>query len=411
MKKKRVWEFRHVRTMATGLFFLVTVIFVLTHILAHRYPWLRVVEAFSEAAMVGSIADWFAVTALFRRPLGIPWHTEIIPRKKDAIGRNLGIFIEENFLSRKVIYRRLRDADLSKRIALWFEKPGNVELVAGEFSHFMAGFVEFVSDDDVRRFAGMSFMSQERISKLNPSKWFGEILDLLMLEGRHHRLFDEALEYMRHAFQENKDMILDRINQRSYWFIPSFVDNKVFNDFITMVDEFFNEVEDDPEHEVRLRFDMSMKAFVERLRNSEEYRQRVESIIYNLMENPATREFVDGIWADIKVRVISSLSDPYSTLRSDIEKFILHSAGRLRQDKAMRVVLNRMLMSLILYMVSQYRQSVSAFVAAQMNSWGSNELTSKLEFHVGADLQFIRINGTIIGGLAGVLIYLVAQLF
>lgn len=399
---------RRVRAMATGLFVLVALVFVLCRVLRQRYHWLAPLEAFTEAAMVGAIADWFAVTALFRRPLGIPWHTEIIPRKKEEIGRNIGRFIDENFLSRRVIYQRLRDSALSEQLARWVLRPGNPAMVAGEMAGFLAGLIEFINDDEVKRFVGSGVLSDERLRKLNPARWLGSFLELLMSEGRHHRAFDEAIGFMRKSFEGNKDLVLNRINERSYWFIPSFVDKKIFRDLVGIVDEFFEEIAGDPTHEVRVRFNASMRQLAARLHKSEEFRLKVESMMAGLMENPDARAFAGSVWTDLRNRGLASLRNPASTMRSDMEKVVVHTAGKLLEDEAMRRAMDRMLMRLILYMAGQYRESISSFVAAQIGGWGGKEITEKLEQHVGTDLQYIRINGTLIGGLAGLLIWLVA---
>ena len=396
--------------MATGLFVLVALVFVLCRLLGERFQWLTPLEVFSEAAMVGALADWFAVTALFRKPLGIPWHTEIIPRRKEAIGRNLGRFIRDNFLSRRVIYLRLKDAELSRHLAGWLLRPGTPALVAGEFAGFISGLVEFISDEDVRRFAGGSMLSGERIRKLNPARWLGAFIEVLMAEGRHQRVFDDALLYLRESLRANRDIIFERIEKRSYWFIPSFVDRKIFRDIVRMVDEFFDEIAGDPTHEVRVRFNASMRQMASRLRESGEFRQRAEDLLSGLLENPEAQEFAAGVWADLRQRGIASLNNPSSTMRKDMERFVVHTAGRLLEDEAMQRAMDRMFMRLIIYLAGQYREGVSTFVADQISGWGGREITWKLEQQVGPDLQYIRINGTLIGGLAGLLIWILADL-
>jgi len=400
---------RRAKALATGLFVAVAMIFLACRLLRVRYHWLGPVEAFSEAAMVGAIADWFAVTALFRRPLGIPWHTEIIPRKKEAIGRNIGRFIDENFLSRRVIYMRLRDSALSEQLARWVLRPGNSALVAGELAGFLAGLMKFISDEEVRRFVSGSLLSGNRLAKLDPARWLGAFLGLLMAEGRHHRVFDEALEFLRESLLDNRDIILDRINRRSYWFIPSFVDKKLFRDIVRMMDDFFDEVAGDPTHEIRVRFNASMRGLAERLKVSKEFRRKVESLVEGLMENPEAREFAGDVWADLRRRGMASLGNPDSTMRGDMERFVVHTAERLLEDKPMQRAMDRMLVRFILYLAGQYRDGISSFVASQIGGWGGREITAKLEQHVGPDLQYIRINGTLIGGLAGVLIWVLAD--
>lgn len=394
-----------VRGWATALFFIALAAFLASHFLMRRWDWLGAVRAFSEAAMVGAIADWFAVNALFRRPLGIPWHTEIVPRNKEAIGQNLGRFIKDNFLSRRAVYLRLRDADMAATIAKWLREPDNAERAAAEAALFMREFLRFTNDEDVRRFIEQNMLSRDRLSRMDISPYMASLIELSMGEGRHQRAFDSAMEFIRSAFQENKPEILRRINEKSYWFIPPSVDRAIFRKLVDTVEEYFEAVFANPTHELRQRFDDAVGDYVRRLRESDEDRERVAEALRRLLDNPEVGRFIDESYGELKARLTAALSDPDSGLRRNMRGFIEQMSGRLMEDAPMRAALNRNLLRVILYTVTQYSDAASRFIADRVRGWESSELTDKLEAQVGADLQYIRINGTLIGGAVGLLIY------
>jgi len=399
-----------VRRWATALFFIALAAFLASHYLMRRWEWLGAVSAFSEAAMVGAIADWFAVNALFRRPLGIPWHTAIIPRNKDAIGENLGRFIRDNFLSRKAVYLRLRDADMAATLARWLREPENAERVSSEMALFAREFLRFTNDQDVRRFIEQNVMSRERLCHLDIAPHIASLLEILMGEGRHQRVFDEAMTFIHRAFEENKPEILRRINEKSYWFIPPSVDRAIFRKIVESVEEYIEAVFANPSHELRQSFDYAVASYVRRLRESGADRERVADAMRRLIENPDVARFIDESYTDIKARLIAALDSPDSALRSNMRGFIMHMSERLMEDAPMRAALNRNLMRVILYSVTEYSEAASGFIADRVRRWEATEISQKLEVQIGADLQYIRINGTLVGGAVGLAIYFAMML-
>jgi uncharacterized membrane-anchored protein YjiN (DUF445 family) len=394
--------FVSMRRRATGLFLGVTALFGAAHWFAPSAPWLRAVEAFAEAAMIGALADWFAVTALFRRPLGIPWHTEIIPRRKDAIGRNLGRFIQQNFLSRRILYEKMRAADPALSLASWLSRPESANAVAAEAALLIKEVLRLSRDEDVRRFVRESIA---RGGRLRLAPHVGTLVDTLLALGAHQRVLDQILPAIRAGLHEGKPAILARVRERSYWFVPSFVDRKVVEDLVSMLDEFLSEMLEDPRHELRDRLEQAMRSLAGRLRTDDAYRERAGQMLDALVAHPELVRYMDALWSTLKLRATRDLDDPASTLRTELGRLISTTSARLATDAPMRERVNHDLTRLVIHLSARYRDHVSGHIAERVSQWGASEITDKLELQVGADLQYIRINGTLIGGTAGLLLY------
>jgi uncharacterized membrane-anchored protein YjiN (DUF445 family) len=362
----------------------------------------------AEAAMVGGIADWFAVTALFRHPMGVPIpHTAIIPSRKDRIGRTLGGFVQANFLSREVLTERLAGLHLTERLARWLTEPANARLIADHAARALAGGVKVLRDEDVQELIDRSLVSRIRRTRVAPL--LGNGLALVTSGNRHQRLLDEALRMVAGAVAENEDLIRDRIRAESPWWVPELVDERIHAKVVTGIERTLQQVSEDPEHPLRLRFDRAVHEFIESLRTSPDVIERAEGIKEELLEHPVVRQFSASLWGDVKEALLRR-ADRTDAAPGAIEHGLETIGETVLADPALVEKGDRALTAAVLYVVDQYRQGVAHFIATTVQGWDADATSRKIELAIGRDLQFIRINGTLVGGLVGLILYSLGRL-
>lgn len=396
------------KRIATGLFVLVTVIFIITRLLEARYPWLGAVRAMSEAAMVGALADWFAVTALFRHPLGIPIpHTAIVPNRKDRIGASLGGFVQNNFLSRDLIGAKLRQLNVSRRLGEWLREPANARRISMHASKALAGTVQVLRDEDVQDMLDRSVIARIRATRVAPV--VGNALSLITASNRHQELFDEALKLLDRVVDQNDEIIRDRIRKESPWWLPEIVDDRIHDKVVTAIENLLHAVSSDPTHPLRARFDSAVDRFVERLKTSPEIIAKGEELKEELLAHPSVRQFSAAVWTDAKEAIVR-----YSERQTDdevrpVERGVVSLGETMLEDPELLAKIDGWILDATLYVVEQYRTEVGQFIADTVRAWDPEDTSRKIELAVGRDLQFIRINGTIMGALVGLLLYVVGR--
>jgi uncharacterized membrane-anchored protein YjiN (DUF445 family) len=397
------------KRIATGLFIFVTAVFVATRLLEERYPWLGWVRAMSEAAMVGALADWFAVTALFRHPLGIPIpHTAIVPNRKDRIGASLGGFVQNNFLSRELIGAKLRQIGISRRIGEWLRDPANARKISLHASKALAGTVQVLRDDDVQDLLDRSVIARIRATRVAPV--VGNALSLITASNRHQELLDEALTLLDRVVDQNDEIIRDRIRKESPWWLPESVDNKIHDKIVTAIENLLHAVTTDPNHPLRARFDAAVDRFVERLKTSPEVIAKGEELKEELLAHPSVRQFSAEVWNDAKTAIVKYSESPVDGEIRPIDRGLVSLGETMLEDPELLAKVDGWLLDATLYVVEQYRTEVGQFIADTVRGWDPEDTSRKIELAVGRDLQFIRINGTLMGALVGLLIFLVGKL-
>lgn len=396
------------KRLATGLLLLATAIFVIARILEERYPWLGYVRATAEAGMVGAIADWFAVTALFRYPLGIPIpHTAIIPHRKDRIGQSLGRFIQNNFLSREVVVAKLRSVGIAERIAAWLGDPAHRRSLSGHLSAALAGATRVLKDEEVQALIEHSLAARLRATRVTPL--FADLLTLLTADRRHQEVLDAALRFVPHLLEENEEALRLRIRQESPWWVPAQVDDKIYRKMVAGVERTLQEVSADPDHPLRARFNQGVDEFVDRLKHSPEMIERGEALKEELLEHPAVRSYSASLWTDLKRALLGRNADPGSIFRRQIEEALAGFGESLRDDVELRAKVDTWVEGGVLYLVEQGRHEMADVISTTVEAWDAADTSRKIELQIGRDLQFIRINGTLVGGLAGLVIYTVSR--
>jgi len=385
----------------------VALLFVVTRLLESQYPWLGFVRAFAEAAMVGGIADWFAVTALFRHPLGIPIpHTAIVASRKDRIGTALGNFVQRNFLSRDVVTAKIVAMNLGDRAAQWLAQPENSRRLARQAAHGLSGAVGVMRDEDVQELVDRGIVS--RLRRMQAAPLMARLFELLTTGGRHQALLDDALRLAARFLNENEAMIREKVKAESPWWVPGAVDNRLGDKIVSGVEKTLVAVAADPDHPLRQRYDEAVDRFVVSLRENPETIARFEQIKLDVLAHPGVADFSRDVWGDVKERIATyaeRLADDTEKEPDQIEKWLAGLGQKVLEDPALSAKVNGWIVEIVSYSVEQAREEVAKLISATVAAWDADATSRKIELQIGRDLQFIRINGTIVGGLVGLILY------
>ena len=405
----RVTDLRRMRVIATLLLVAMTVVFAATSAAQERWEWLAYVRAFAEAGMVGACADWFAVVALFRRPLGLPIpHTGIVPRNKTRIAGALGRFITNNFLTPKVLSEKLVQVDAAQWVADWLGSPDNAKRVARNAAVVVPEVVRALPRELMTDALGRSIVAGIRAVPAAPVA--GNLLAIVWAQGQTQKVLERAIAYAETALVANKDFIRAKVEASSSRWIPRWLDGIVADKIVTTTAATLAEMRD-PAHPWRLELKAGVEGLIERLSSDPVLRADVEAAKNAFLDDPLFIAHVTAMWEEIDARLPTDLAAHAETIDAGVEYSLL-SAGRwLREDKALKVKINRWIRYLVTRTISPRRAEIGAFVTNVVEAWDSTTLVNRLELQVGKDLQYIRINGTLVGGLVGLAIYSLTRAF
>jgi uncharacterized membrane-anchored protein YjiN (DUF445 family) len=405
---QRTRDLRRMKLVALSLLLVAAAVYIVTTI-ADAEGWVGYVQSFAEAAMVGALADWFAVTALFRHPLRIPIpHTAIIPRRKDQIGRSLGEFVETNFLTKEVLGERLAGAGIGRRLGIWLSHPVNAERASEALADALKGTLEVLDDDEVQ--AGLERAVRQRIRAQPAAPLVGKAIDL-SVEGDHHqRLLDAVLVGLRGFLADNRVTFRRRLDEESPWWVPEPIDDRIFDKIYTAVDHFIGDVTSDTNHEVRRSIESRVVAFAERLKTDPDLLAKGEELKDELLDHPEFRAWIESLWLGTKRGLIAAADDPSSELRTRTTVSLQRLGERLATEPELQAKVDDWVQRGLGYVVEHYRSEVSDLIASTVERWDGESTARRMELQVGRDLQFIRINGTIVGGLAGLAIHALTEL-
>ncbi|NNC93351.1 MAG: DUF445 domain-containing protein [Acidimicrobiia bacterium] len=398
------------RRRATGLLVVVVLIFIATHLFTDGRGFWGFVQAAAEAGVVGGIADWFAVTALFRHPLGIPIpHTAVIPRGKDAFGRGLGEFVADNFLDADLLEGRLREIDPADRLALWLMRPNNADMVARRTAGVLVGLADALDDDEVQ--AAIRATIDERVRRIELTPLLGTVAKLAMEGGHHHALVDAALLGLSSTIEENQEIFRQQLRRESPWWVPEPIDEVVFQKVYDGAQRFITDVTSDHNHPLRSHLDGKAQELITRLSESPEIRGRGEELKQAFLDHPEFAAWTDDLWTDLKRYIARAAAEPESDLRRRLAKWTTLIGERLATEPALRERVNRGVISVVRQGVEQSGEEVTTLIASTVEHWDAEETSRRLELLLGRDLQFIRINGTMVGALVGVVIHTLVVAF
>ncbi|TFD30726.1 DUF445 domain-containing protein [Cryobacterium cryoconiti] len=396
------------KRLALGLLLLMAVVFATAFALQESYPWLQYVRAAAEGGMVGAIADWFAVTALFRYPLGlrIP-HTNIIAGRKDEIGASLGEFVETNFLSETVIRGKLESIGVSRRLGAWLSEEENARRLTDEVAVAGSGLLNLLSDNAIQDL--IETVARENLLKPEWGPPIGRVGERLVESGQQHAAVDLLLERAEGWLLAHPEAFGRAVSQRLPSWMPGFVDKLVDDKAHREVLAFMATVRADAAHPLRQAIDRYLGELAHDLQHEPEMISRVEGLKLELLDSARLREFASETWEAVKLSLVAALADPESGLRTGIRSTVMEVGGRLISDPALGARIDRWLADTASYIVRRYRHEIAGVITETVARWDAAETSEKIELQVGKDLQFIRINGTVVGALAGLLIFVAAQ--
>jgi uncharacterized membrane-anchored protein YjiN (DUF445 family) len=397
-------KLRVMRRWASSLLVFAAVVFVISHLFESTHPWVGFLRAVSEASLVGGLADWFAVTAIFRHPLGIPIpHTAIVPSQKDRIGRTLGNFLKNHFLTRDIIAAEVRRLGLSERAAHWLRDPENSRKLAGQLAGGMARAIQALPEREVRALIERNAL--ERVQKTSVAPIMANLLSVVTTGNRHFELLDEVLDIMSRAVAEHRDVIKGRLKKESPWWIPGPVDQAISKQLLAALEGSMVEIRNNPFHPLRKRFDKAVSDFIERLRSSPEVAARADALKDQFLNSAVIEEFVAGLWDSIKTSAARYAADPEHHQPDMLATGITSAGDSLLAKPELRAELDTFLTDQIADAAEKHRDQIADLVARTVAAWDPEVASKRLELAVGSDLQFIRINGTLVGGLVGLILH------
>lgn len=404
---------RRTKFIATASLALCILIFALAKSFEGRFPWLGFVAAFAEAATIGGLADWYAVVALFKRPLGLPIpHTAIIPANQTRIADNLGRFIEVNFLAPEPVREKLAEVDFSALVADWLADPNR----AAGLSHFVSRLVPqtlaAVEQSGLRGFVTSRML--EQVEKIPLAPLFADLLSTLTDDRRHQKLFDEFIKVIGRFL--NDEQALATMREKIREELPSLfnlfrADAYLLKKIVASAGSLLDEVRADPDHPMRAEFDRFAETFIERLRTSKQYARRAEKLKRDFLERPELKALAGDMWASLSLFIEQDAKAPNSMIRTHLTEMFVEVGRHLADDAQIRADMNQGFVVALASFVDSQKSSVSKFIADQVKRWDLGQLTRLIEMNIGRDLQYIRFNGMIIGGIAGVMIYVAERLF
>ena len=405
-------QLRKYKAFATGLFVLMAVLFIGTTLLQKTIDshWIGYVRAFSEAAMVGALADWFAVTALFRHPLGLPIpHTNLIENSKQKLGDNLGNFVVTNFLSPENIRPYIQKLKISNFVGEWLGKEKNQDVLLKNLSDIVLDILNKLDDSEVSRFISKKVSEMTDTIKLNAI--LGSGINYLLDKNDHQRIITNLSSQIKNYIAENDEMIKDRVKKGSYTFIPAFVDNKIADKITTGLSDFFKEIEQDPNHEIRNLITQKIYDFSNELKQDPKWEEEFKNIKNDLLKNEKLNEYSNDIWISIKNTLTKELQDDESSLKKYLSKNLNEFSQNLKNDENFQKKIDDWVRVTAYKYILKNTHQFGNLISSTVGNWQGKELSEKLELEVGKDLQFIRVNGTIVGGLVGLIIYTIAHFF
>ncbi|MGX1542840.1 DUF445 domain-containing protein [Streptomyces adustus] len=401
---------RRMKLTATGLLVLVALVYILATWARHSGagPWTAYVAAAAEAGMVGALADWFAVTALFRHPLGLPIpHTAIIPNKKDQLGVSLGEFVGENFLSEDVVRQRLRAVGIGSRLGTWLAEPEHADRVTAELATALRGALTVLRDSDVQAVVSEAITRRAGAQEIAPG--IGKLLERIVGDGGHRRAVDLVVARAHDWLVLHGDSVMDAVQGGAPGWTPRFVDRKVGERVYKELMRFVTEMRDMPSHPARGALDRFLTDFASDLQSDTDTRLRVERLKGEVLGRGEVQDLIASVWTAVRSMIVSAAEDERSELRLRVRASLLTLGARMANEPKVQEKVDSWVEGAAVHVVTTYRKEITSLITDTVASWDPRHTTKKIEAHIGRDLQFIRINGTVVGSLAGLAIFTLSR--
>ena len=397
---------RRMRSLAVGLLLFAAVVYLLT---LDQDGFLGFVNAGAEASMVGAIADWFAVTALFKHPLGLPIpHTALIPRRKEMLGRSLEEFVGENFMQEQVIRDRMAVAGLSRRVGEWLTVERNARKVVDEAASVLRIGLSRVRDEDLAALVEEAILPRFLEEPISPVA--GSLLEEVVRDKAHHGLVDLALDEAHSWLSQNEETFTEIVGERAPWWSPPAINDRVTHRIHVELMAWIADIRDDPYHQARIALDRLLAQLAQDLLHDPATQERAENLKRRVLSHPQILVTATSLWNAFRKALLVSLEDPEGPVRKRGLVELGRFGERLTKDAALRAKLDGYAAELAVFAVERYGAEITTVITHTIDRWDGKEAARKIELHVGRDLQFIRINGTIVGGLVGVIIHTIALL-
>ena len=403
-------DLARMKRFATGMLLAVASAFVATRVVLTLYAdatWLTYVgylEAMCEAAMIGALADWFAVTALFRHPMGIPIpHTAIIPARKDSIASQFGSFVQDNFLANDLISERVHHMHLARRAAAWMQQEDNAADVSQQLVDGLAGAVEIINDEDIQRMLERSV--RDRVMRTSFSPVLSEFLGFVTSGRRQQMLFDAGVRAGLYLLDDSEEGIRETVKQETPWWFPATLDSAIYRRIVMGVSKTLYAMQNDIYHPLRVRLVGILDDFITDLKTSDDFHAQEEQLKIAMLDQPALREFVVTLWADIREAILARGEADHSTLKEMLTRSIMKLGEAIDNDPELAAKLDGWCEDSARYVINNYGHEFASLIETTIRKWDTEATSRRIELQIGLDLQFIRINGTVVGGLVGLAIH------
>lgn len=398
-------QLRRMKRIPLLLLFLMVLLFVLT---LHRpESWAAWVHAFSEAGMVGALADWFAVVALFRHPMGIPIpHTAIIPTRKNELGDSMATFVADHFLDPRVVRVKLESVNLAACTVAWLQTGKGRDSVVDLATAIIRWALGALNEKRVRKF--LSRLGRRQLANVSLAPLLGHTIEWLVRDGRHQQILTQSLQYSIVVISENRDLIREKVQQESPWWMPGFIDDRILKQMLERIETKLFEMALDPEHPLRTQFSDWLGRLAHRLKTSPEHRKTGEEFKQQILENETLQDYLYGLWRELATRLEKDLDHRDSKTRASIGQWLDGVAEELKDDREVQAWINQWLADSMVAVVDRNRSQIASLISDTVKSWDGVDTSRRVELAIGRDLQFIRINGTLVGGLVGLVIHALA---
>jgi len=394
---------------ATGLLAIALLVFIAASLLEPQYAWLGYVRATAEASLVGGLADWFAVTALFRHPLGIPIpHTAIVATRKERIGQILGNFVQNHFLSRDVIAANLRRVHPAERAAHWLSDRDHAKQVSRQFASGLVKTLDSLPPNELQDLVSQVVRNRVRTFRVAPA--LGKTLALALADNRQEELLNATVKLAADAVRNNRDLIRERVKAETPWWVPPVLDDKIYQKIIAAVERLLHDMVNDPRHPLRASFDNAIRDFIDRLQHSPDVIARAEALKEEWLMGASTDDMARKLWEGIRQSVVNYSQGDGGVSPNPLDSGLSEFGTALLSNPTLLAELDEMLIDLTANVVEKYRFEIGDLIAKTVASWDPDATSRRFELAVGRDLQFVRINGTLVGGLVGLAIYTITHL-
>jgi len=409
LNNEKLIALRKMKFLATSLFILMVLIFIVSGILEKTIPLFSFVKAFTEAAMVGALADWFAVVALFKHPFGIPIpHTAIIPKSKNNIGKSLAGFIETHFLNEQSIKEKIQSSNPSKTAAEWLVNDDNRKKIIEYIRSFIPEIFGILKNEEIKEFLIRNL--KDNLKNIKLSGLLKTILESLTINNQHEKWIKTVISEVRKIIDKNKTTIRDKVKEQTPWWTFGVLDEKIFNKIISGINDFIEDFETNSDNKFRKELNQKLTKLITDLSDDKKLIAKVEDFKNNLIENKVLTNNLSLFIENLSNKLTEDINSKDSEILKLIDSAILKFATGMKDNKTLQDKIDFQIENIAVKLISKNADKISSIITERIDKWDAKEISEVLEVQIGRDLQFIRINGTLVGGVVGLGIYVVSKI-